>query len=1370
MTFLTNHFRLLFIILLTSLFHALGLRAQRGMLYDANELLSSSIVHEVYQDKQGFIWVSTENGLNKYDGYQFLVYKAEDGLPNDNVTCVCQDRHNNLYIGTPTGLSVMKNNRIYPVTKASKKGGLLGKGEGEPFNSYVTCFCTGPDGTLYLGTSGRGIWKVTGERTVEKAFGNIEGILFAHLLAFDHKGTLWVVTNNNGVFAVKGNKARRYDINEPTAYAALSVSKNDEIYIGLVSGGLYKADASRRGFTLVPSTKNLSVTSLMAQKDGSMLVGTNGTGLKHLNTRTGALTSTNLYSYEVDMNRVKIYSIMEDRTGNLWLALLQKGVFMRPTYSNTVRCIGRDMGPLNPIGESCVMSVFKQRNGTLWVGADQDGLYALDSNGNLLRHYAPDPSSPTSVPGTVLTMTEDNSGRLWIGSFVGGCGWLDTTTGEYHRMPFSYGRTQNIFDLQMGRNGDMWIGTLGSGVKRLNLNTGRMTEYTSNSEDSTDANSLTNNFVLEMELDPDGRYLFVGTSAGLSCIDIHTGRMDNFNGSNCLLKGQAIRAIRYRKDMGLWVGTAFGLYHISSPAEKKKDYIIKHYTTADGLADNHVAAIEVDNRRQVWVSTSRGVCSLDAKTGKFVNYYEADGIQRNEYSEGTSCRDAEGTLYFGGTMGLTFFNPQHLTHKQQKLNVALSQILVGGERIKAGDKSGFFEICDTAITEAPRFDFCHEDNTITLRFSTLSYSGLSHIAYRYSINGDDWITLPPGKNEITLSRIPPGDYRFRIEALDNGMPSKAKEFLIVIHNPWYFTPVARTIYLLLLLAAAWLYLRYLKIRNKEELELREHIHAEEMGEQKLRSFINLSHEIRTPMTLILTPLLQLMKEDNDSHRRATYDIIRRNAERILHLVNQIMDIRKIDKGQMNMLMKETDMIAFVDDVIRMFQPQTATKQMNVRLIHEGIDTLPVWIDRSQFDKVLINLMSNAVKYTPAGGDINITISQTATAADDGVLPKSSEGYVSITVFNSGEHIPEESLIRIFERFYQSPKTSTQYKTGTGVGLDLARSIVILHHGAIAARNVDGGVEFNVVLPLGGEHLKPEEIAPWSEEEHSTETLASELSMLENEVDTTTENLQPVSVSGSRRATVIIAEDDDEIRNYLMTELSTTYRTLSFSNGTDALNAILREIPQLVISDVMMPGMDGHALCTRIKSNVNTNHIPVILITAKTRDEDRLEGLETGADLYVTKPFNLDILRRNIANLIASRRLLQNKFTGKQDQSEQIDEIQMENSDEKLLNRIMAVINANLNNSDLNIEMICEEVGISRVHLHRKMKELTNQTPHDFIRNLRLKQAARLLSKKGQNITEVMYRCGFNSATSFSTMFKKMYGLSPRDYKREHEED
>ena len=558
------------------------------------------------------------------------------------------------------------------------------------------------------------------------------------------------------------------------------------------------------------------------------------------------------------------------------------------------------------------------------------------------------------------------------------------------------------------------------------------------------------------------------------------------------------------------------------------------------------------------------------------------------------------------------------------------------------------------------------------------------------------------------------------------------------------------------MALAWLYWAYRQRKEADRLRLQAYIHAEELSEAKLRFFVNMSHEIRTPMTLIVTPLLQLIKEDTDAHRRSIYETIHRNAERILSLINQMMDLRKIDKGQMVMRMSKTNMVDFIKDIYSLFLYQAKAKNVKFNFEHDT-ELLPVWIDRTNFDKVLMNLLSNAFKFCNTGGNVTIKLTQDTTMA-------------CITIANDGDTIPEEKLGRIFERFYQMPARLNDRNVGTGIGLDLARSIVELHYGNIEARNLpDGkGCEMVVTLPLGCKHLKSEEML--NEEETLSLEQADEALLTPGErlveTDVKQGNINE-KLSNRKRQHIVIAEDDDNICQYLKSELERDFEVTVCPNGEEALKTVLKEIPSLVISDIMMPRMDGNTLCLRMKNNINTNHIPVILLTAKNRDEDRLEGLESGADAYLVKPFNMDILRRVMMNLLHQRELLRNKFNGNESQDEKVMKVKMESLDEKLLEKVMKVINDNLSNSDLSVDVIAKEVGISRVHLYRKMKELTNQTPHAFIRNIRLKQAAHLLATSNRNVTEVMYVCGFPNATSFSTIFKNFYGVSPREYMQTH---
>lgn len=1335
------------LILVLAFFMPASLFAQFGTLYNVSQNLSSSFVNQVYQDKMGFVWVSTEDGLNRYDGYTFLRFGPQDGLKGDNITCVIEDRNNYLYVGTSNGIYVKVKGKFRQLNEVST-GNII------PF--YVNAFCEAPDGTIVFSTSGRGIWKITDVDKVQSIHPGAGAGQFVTQLLFDKKGILWCVSEKKGIASFSTMKSKNFDglkllkeyhIADNFSFASMCRDKADNIYVGASNGGIYRMDSHRKGFTLCPASSSFRIISMLVSPDNNLYLGTNGSGLYVYNPVTGYSRPTKVTSHEVNIAKTKVSSIFQDKTHNLWLGLYSKGVFLQPPHSYIFNCLGEQQENGNSIGETCVLTVHRQTDGTLWVASDQDGIYALDANYQRKAHFLP-ASEGGTVPSAIVDIEENIDGRLWIGSYTEGFGWLDTVTGQYHRASFSYGNAQSIFDIRHDKKGNLWLGTLGDGLKCYNPFNDKLQEFRANGTQK----NLPNDFIVQMALSPDESTLYVGTSSGLASFDVRTHKWNAVLGGKSILDNQNIYSILDDGMGHIWIGTSQGLHCFDIKTKK-----LTVYTTADGLPDKRVCAIEKDNQGNLWISTNNGLARFRPDTKKVECFYGSDGLQGNEYGPGISFFDKKANMmFFGGTSGVSYFNPSKVKIGNEHLSVIISSINVSGERVTSFAKSGMFEICSEAVSYADRFDFCHADNSISIHFSTLTYSGTERLSYKYSINGDDWVTLPSGENTISLYRLSPGDYHFRVIAVDNGVQSPIKEFTVVVHNPWYFTPLARIFYLLVLIGIVLWYLRLLRVRNDDRLRLQNHIHKEELNEQKLRFFINISHEIRTPMSLIISPLLQLIHEDHDSHRQSTYEIMKRNADRILHLVNQILDLRKIDKGQMQMQMQETDMVGFVSDVLDLFRPQAQSKSIKLEFEHPDGE-LPVWIDRGHFDKVVMNLMSNAMKYSYANGRIRVCLNK---------MPDLN--CCQLHVFNTGDHIPEDAMKSIFERFHQVATSINQSKVGTGIGLDLARSFVFLHHGNIEVENVEGGVQFTVTLPLGKDHLQDAEIAHFIEDKSDKTVEKEPIEEVAAAEETEEEMAELVKSGTTKRHTVIIVEDDDDIREYLLNELSSTYRVLAYENGKVALPAIIRERPQIVVSDVMMPEMDGNTLCSKIKQNINTNYIPVILLTAKTRDEDMLEGLETGADLYLTKPFNMDILRRNIANLIGSRRVMQNKFAGKEDVKTDLDNVELESADEKLLARIMAVINANLGNSDLNIDLICSEVGISRVHLHRKMKELTNQTPHDFIRNLRMKQAARMLSHKGQSITEIMYRCGFNSATSFSTMFKKIYGMSPREYMKEHE--
>ncbi|MBR5083940.1 MAG: helix-turn-helix domain-containing protein [Prevotella sp.] len=1314
------------IILTFLLMSVLSSFAQMGNRFDADKLLSSSFTNQVYLDRDGFIWAATRNGLSRYDGYRMNVLKKENksGQTSNYVNCIIQDKDGLFYVGMFGGLQTFDGTNFHDVDIK------VFRGNGSP--GYVKCFCEGNSGELYVGTSGHGILQMTSKTEGKQLGGDLADIETINGMMVDKKGALWIATDKKGIFVYdKGKVTKKFfqDDDEQSQILCICQDQQGVVYVGLPNQGVYYLKGG--SFVHLDATGNKTVSALYCNKAGEVMIGYDGAGIAVFYPQTGVLDDNPYYSNEVDLSLAKVVSITEDLGGNLWLGMLQKGVYMQPASKTEFGYMGYKMKNENLIGQACVTSTLIDSHGRKWIGTDKDGLYQINAANQLVRHYT------SEVPATVLTLVEDKTGRVWLGGYQDGCGWIDLA-GTYHPQPLPLGKYVSVFGLGCDAYNNVWFATMGNGLLRLSPD-GDIKSYTMKNGADMDrkVNSIVNDFISKISISPDGKRVYLATTMGVCCLDIAKDSWTSTFGQNCLLYTSPIRIV---KEYGgrLWIGTNEGLKSYDLKSKK-----IETLDVEKGIADNGIASIEVDEKGRLWISTDHGLCCHDPKTGKTENYFVDNGLQSNEFSDGASWVTSDGQMVFGGVGGITWFDPMKIHPTKWDATVKLSAFLVNGETVGRNTKSGSYEVCDTSVIACKEFNLCYHDNSFAIQLSTLTYDNPEHITYLYSINGEDFVRLQPGQNEITFSHLSPGTYKFRVKAEKNNQQSEETVFTVVVHRPWWQSWWAYCIYLALAGFLLWKYIRFRNRRMQEKLRLQEHIHAEQMGEAKLKFFMNISHEIRTPMTLIITPLMSLIKQDKDPHRQTIYATMKRNSDRILSLINQLMDLRKIDKGMMQMRMSETDLVGFVKDIHNLFESQAKSKQISFLFKHDT-EELPVWIDKRQFDKVIVNILSNAFKFTPNGGEIVLKVTH-------------DEHNASISISDDGEQIPVDKLEHIFKRFYQTTSSINDTHVGTGIGLDLTKSLVELHHGSIMAHNLEKGCEFVVTIPLGNSHLKEEEMQV--DELQEMEEVKAD--MLE---DSQQEEVIERKASG-KKPVIVIAEDDDEIREYLSEVLEEDYEVQPCPNGKEALHEILKSMPDLVISDVMMPLMDGNALSAMLKSNPQTNHIPIILLTAKNRDDDKLEGLETGADAYIVKPFNMEILKRTIANLINSRQQLRLKYSRNDELESQVEKVKVKSPDEKLLERVMKVINDNISNSDLSVDYIAAEVGISRVHLHRKMKELTGQTPHDFIRNIRLKQAAHLLSTGDMNIAEVMYACGFSNSASFSTIFKKFYGMTPREYKK-----
>ena len=1328
--------------------------AQSGKLFNTDNQLSSNLATQVFQDKSGFIWIATRNGLNNYDGYHINVIKKDMsnflGLNSNYINSIAQDEKEHILLGTNNSLLEFTGSEFLKIPMLDSKGKELA--------TYVKQVYPLKNKDVAVATSGYGIMlKKQDEQKCHAMKGEVEKLKYIHKLLEDKRGRLWIITEDGKLYRKETNDRVTSHFAGTEGVGAQDILQDalGNLYLASKNQGVYLLRAGSNAFTRISSIGNLPIDNIYISRNNKLYIGCDGLGIYVYDPQTGFLQDNPLFSRLVNLAKSKITSIIEDNQGNIWVSMLQKGVFMQSNIKNDFNYMGFRLGNRNVIGENCVTSLSINQGNQVWVGTDKDGLYLFNIATNSVEGHFLNQS-------TVLTLCKDQQGRTWVGTYTDGLGYMDAA-GSFHPVDLGISKSVGILDIKQDPQGNIWIATMGKGLFCLQKDGSRRNYKAKYGADNNlKVNSLPNDYLIKLSFSNDGNHLYVATSVGLACLDRKRNSwVSTFKGINCLNKNSFSHCVFVDSKDHVWYGTEDGAFCF----DFRKGIKPKLYTTANGLTDNSVASITEDYQGNIWLGTIKGLNKLALKSGTITKFYAESGLQSNEFSDASVCTTQDRkTILIGGSGGLNWFQADQVRQHPWQAKVVISGFILNNKMVTPGMKSGSYTITDNWSTFSRDFQLSHEDNTFTLQLSTLTYNDVEQISYVYSINGDAWRTVPAGQNELAFSHMAPGRYKYRIKAICNGYETPVKEFTIIVHPAWYASIWAKLFYLLLLIAAIMLYLRHRKRQMEDQLILQQHIHAEEMGEAKIKFFMNISHEIRTPLTLIITPLLSLIKEDKEPHRQGIYEIIRKNSERILHLINQMMDLRKIDKGQMVMRMCKTDMVSFINEEYDLFKQQAIAKSIDFEYQHD-CEELPVWIDRNNFDKVIINTLSNAFKFTPTAGHILLSLTHTGHHA-----------YISIK--DSGIGIPKDKLETIFQRFYQTPADPNERNVGTGIGLDLTRSLVELHYGTISARNNEGekgskfehGSEFIIRIPLGKDHLKPEEII---EEEEMKKEQNNELAEAEQEEQLAENNDQPAetlnnsdttpaSAKGAK-AEIVIVEDEEDIQEYLKAQLSSDFKIRTYPNGKVALNEILKNKPDLVISDIMMPEMDGTTLCAKLKSNINTNDVPIILLTAKSREEDQLEGLQTGADAYILKPFNMDILHRNIINLLTVRRTLRNKFTGNESQNHQVEQIEMQTPDNSLMQRVMEVINENINDSDLSVDMIAQKVGISRVHLHRKMKELTNQTPHSFIRNIRLQQAAKLLKDGKQSITEVMYACGFSNSASFSTMFKNLYGCSPREY-------
>jgi signal transduction histidine kinase/ligand-binding sensor domain-containing protein/DNA-binding response OmpR family regulator len=1323
---------------------------QAGKFYSIDYNLLSSSTHRIIQDKQGFVWIATQNGLNKFDGYKFTVYKSKKddstALINNYVRTVFEDSKGIIWVGCINGL--MKYDRIsdtFEEIKIYKEGKRIGP--------HIISIIEADNGEIWATMSGYGLLIIDREHgDTIKDTSNFTTSLSSNFLTYIYNDVcshIWIGTSKHGV--------NRID-------ALTGEMKIYRMADGLSDDGISVITGNKEGFVFIATSRNglnvynpfldkiyqasceglkepLQIASLLLISENELLVGTARNGLKIYNVSENKMKDYPVNNVPIDISNENISSIMKDRQGNLWLSIHRKGIVFISAMQNKFEYIGFKSFSNNPIGKSPINAIYRDNSGILWVGTNRNGLYGLDKSNGRMAHYI--------QSSTVQAVFEDSNHDFWIGTATQGLAKIDRKTGAHHFIPEL--KNQYISSICEDKEKHLLVGTNGSGVYLLDISgSGRTTVNYRTQKKAIDNNhldELANDWVQAIHCDREG-LIWIGHYRGLSCFNPDGKTFLNYGDENTIFDGVVLSLF---EDVtgNIYAGTKDGLYYFN-----KQDTTLSLYTTDNGLSDDVICGIASDSDNNLWLSTYKGLNKLNVKTGNFTNYYARDGLQANEFSIGAVFKDQQGVIYFGGVYGVTYFSPALITDAPVKYDIFITDFYVNNTSVRKGDLSGNREIMSGEVIESDTFTLSSKDNVFGFDLSTLDFADIEQITFQYKIEklNTNWIMLPHGVNRITITNLSPGKYTIKIRAFVNGTYSDGKQIYIIITPPWYQTAWAYCIYAALLFLLILGITNYILSRIRYRRDIREKEHAKAISEAKLQFFINISHEIRTPMTLIITPLEKLINENIHSHEREIHLLIYRNAQRILRLVNQIMDIRKLDKGQMRLTVHQTDIVGFIKDIMDTFGYLAEKKNIRFTFDHV-LEHLNVWIDMNSFDKVLMNIFSNAFKYTPDNGEIRISLA-TGNNVELG-------DYFEIKISDSGMGIDKNEIEKIFDRFYQVNNNYSNF--GTGVGLHLSRLLVDLHKGVIYAENKENepGSVFIVRLPLGKDHFDADciSLSPRIAPAGLPEVLPLN-DLYEPEADN---NDVVQSACPKTKYHILVIDDDLEIRSYLKSELSPEYFVHTCEDGKEGLDYILRKIPDLVLSDVMMPHMDGITLTKRIKTNINISHIPVILLTAKNTIQDRLEGLKTEADAYFDKPFNLAILKQTINNLISNRRKLKNKYSGNEKPEQLMQAIEKKSFDEILMEKIMKVINEHLASPDLNVQMLSDSVSLSRGHLHRKLKELTNQSASDFIRSIRLKQAADLLASKKISISEVVYTTGFSSLSYFSSVFKEFYGMSPKEY-------
>lgn len=1337
--------------------------------------LSQNFISCIIQDQKGFMWFGTKDGLNRYDGHNFVVYQHDPfdttTITDNFITSLFEDSRGYIWVGTLNGgLNIFE--RETETFHHIRYGSRISNNNTDEVRSVLE----DSKGNIWIGTRGEGVFKLSFKRknsfeityqqfvSQSEKSGSLSSNIISNLF-IDSKGILWISTLTGlDKFNSEKESFTNYQIQTknpkaPTSYFdktiySINESGDGNFWLGTLSG-LVKFDRQNGSYKLYPHHYDVfrygwgSIMQIVEDNTGKLWLATPGELM-----RFNPVSNTYDYFKNDFLNKNSISynsisSLFIDRTGILWVGTAGMGINIYDPKANRFSTLSIKNNPSSRITGFSVRTVMQENNDIFWISTDV--LYRWNRKTGEIKSYETDSNRPDDFGNTgPWSIIKSYDGKTWMAT-TEGLFRYDSLTKKARQYKFnkvdSTGLPQKeVFAVFEDNQKNIWAATENYFCKLVDIDKGIFQSY--RYQASLPYNQRVRPVIYQ---DSKGKY-WLGTRKGLLLFDLQTKTFLTYNNDPAKpnsLNNDNINSIcpdPSNPDKILWLGTSGGGLNKFST----DDGTVKHFTEKDGLPNNVVYGILPDRKGNLWLSTNKGLSKFNPRDNSFRNYDVNDGLQSNEFNTGAYYVSKNGEMFFGGIKGLNYFHPDEIKDNPYIPQIVLTNLKLGDHYLSVKNDK---EILQKSISETNKIELSYNEDVVTFEFAALDYSAPAKNKYAYKLENfnKDWIYSGSNRS-ATYTHLPPGEYIFRVKGSNNdGVWNEAGIALtLIIKPPWWSTWWAYILYSIIILSGLYLFRRYelnrVKLKNQLKLEKVETVTLRNLDNLKSHFFANISHEFRTPLTLILGQIESVMSSDISTKEKGKLQVANRNARKLLTLINQLLDLSKLEAGSMKLKAEKQNIVLFLKNIFYSFELLAESKKIKLKLESQS-ENIPLCFDPDKMEKIICNLISNALKFTLENGEIKLSINNISSG-------------VEISIKDTGIGIPADRLPHIFDRFYQVDNSITREYEGTGIGLALAKELVKLHTGEINVNSREGeGTEFTIYLPFVDLMKDKNIISELSNHNIAQEHPDDDIKSSEQEL-ISNDNYSASSIQ--HQEIILIVEDNPDVQAYVSEQLENEYKILQAKNGEEGITKAQKEIPDLIITDVMMPKMDGYQFSKAIRGDEKTSHIPIIMLTAKAGLDDKIQGLETGVDDFLTKPFSAKELKVRIKNLIYQRKQLRKKFS-----SSTIikpSEVTASSVDQLFLDKIIKTIETNFEDEKFSVDKLADKMNMSVSQLNRKLNALIDQPPGQLIRSFRLQRAADLLKHNAATVAEICYKVGFNDQAYFSRAFKKQFGISPSEFK------